>query len=117
MDIVKLILVVLHILAFGAVFGSTLAQLSAVKAGRARITPGILHGANLLLVTGLLLVASKYMVGEPVNNMKITFKLAILIGVFVVVLMNRKKDSVSGGALGAIAGLSAANVAIAVLWS
>lgn len=117
MEIVKGILVVLHLVAFGAVFGSTLAQLPAVKAARARVTPGIMHGANLLLVTGLLLVASKYMIGEPVNNAKIVFKTAILIGIFILVLANRKKESVSGGALGAIAGLSVLNVAIAVLWS
>lgn len=116
MEIVKGILVVLHLIGFGAVFGSTLAQLSAVKAARARITPGILHGANLLMLTGLLLVASKYMLDEPVNNIKIGVKLIVLIAIYVVVLVNRKKEGVSGGVLGAIAGLSAVNVALAVLW-
>ena len=116
MEIVKGILVVLHLVGFGAVFGSTLSQLSLVKAGRARITPGILHGASLLFATGLLLVASIYMLGDEPNNMKIGVKTLVLIGLIVVILLNRKKESVSGGVLGAIAGMSLLNVALAVLW-
>jgi hypothetical protein len=116
MEIVKGILVVLHLVGFGAVFGSTLAQLPAVKQAKARITPGILHGASLLFATGLLLVASIYMLGGQPNNAKIGVKTLVLIAMIVVILLNRKKESVSGGVLGAIAGLSLLNVALAVLW-
>lgn len=116
MEIVKGILVVLHLVGFGAVFGSTLAQLSMVKEARARITPGILHGATLLFATGLLLVASIYMMGGTPNNMKIGVKTLVLIGLIVVILMNRKKENVPAGVLGAIAGMSLLNVALAVLW-
>ncbi|GAA1611210.1 hypothetical protein [Leucobacter chromiireducens] len=116
MEIVKGILVVLHLVGFGAVFGSTLAQLSLVKEARARITPGILHGANLLFVTGLLLVGSIYMLGGSPNNMKIGVKTLVLIVLIVVILVNRKKENVPAGVLGAIAGLSLVNVALAVLW-
>ena len=117
MEIIKGILVVLHLIGFGAVFGSTLAQLPAVKAGRARITPGILHGASLLFATGLLLVASIYMLSGSPNNMKIGVKTIVLIAIIAIILINRKKPSVSGGVLGAIAGLSVVNVALAVLWN
>ncbi len=117
MEIVKGILVVLHLVGFGAVFGSTLAQLSMVKEARARVTPGIMHGANLLLVTGLLLVGSIYMMGGTPNNMKIGVKTIVLIVLFVIILMNRKKENVPAGVLGAIAGLSLVNVALAVLWN
>ncbi|MFA5607415.1 MAG: hypothetical protein WDA07_09530 [Leucobacter sp.] len=116
MEIVKGILVVLHIVGFGAVFGSTLAQLSSLKSGTARITPGIMHGAWLLLITGLLLVGSLYMLGGEPNNMKIGVKTLVLIVMIVLILVNRKKQGVSGGVLGAIAGLSALNVVLAVLW-
>lgn len=116
MEIVKGILVVLHIIGFGTVFGSTLAQLPAVKHAKARVTPGILHGATLILVTGLLLVGSTYMLGGEPNNAKIGAKLLVLIVIYVMILMNRKKESVSGGVLGAIAGLTVVNVAFAVLW-
>ena len=116
MDIVKGILVVLHLVGFGAVFGSTLAQFGAVKLGKARITPGILHGASLLFATGLLLVASIYALGDEPNNAKIGVKTLVLIGLIVVILINRKKESVPAGVLGAIAGMSLLNVALAVLW-
>ncbi|WP_336651472.1 MULTISPECIES: hypothetical protein [unclassified Leucobacter] len=116
MEIVKGILVVLHLVGFGAVFGGALAQLPAVKAGRARITPGILHGSSLLFATGLLLVASIYMLGNEPNNMKIGVKTLVLIAIIVVILVNRKRDSVPGSVIGAVAGLSLLNVALAVLW-
>jgi len=115
-EIVKGILVVLHIVGFGAVFGSTLAQLPAMKDARARITPGILHGAWLLLATGLLLVGSIYMLGGQPNNAKIGVKFIVLVVLIVLVLVGRRKQHVSGGILGAIAGLSFLNVALAVLW-
>src|SRR5690554_1717923 len=117
MEILKGILVVLHIIGFGVVFGSTLAQLPAVKDARARITPGILHGANLLFITGLLLVAMIYALGGQPNNAKIGVKLIVLIAIMVIIIVNRKKPHVSGGVLGAIAGLSALNVVFAVLWN
>lgn len=116
MEIVKGILVVLHIIGFAAVFGSAVSQLPAVKAGAARIQNGMLHGLALMFVTGLLLVAMKYMLHEPVNNAKIGAKMAVLIVMVVVVLINRKKVGVSAGVLGSIAGLGVANVALAVLW-
>lgn len=116
MEIVKGILIVLHLVGFGAVFGSTLAQLSAVKEARARITPGILHGAWLLLATGLLLVGMVYATGGQPNNAKIGVKLVVLLVLIAVVLIGRKKQPTSAGMLGAIAGLSLVNVALAVLW-
>ncbi|WP_336658766.1 hypothetical protein [Leucobacter sp. USHLN153] len=116
METVKGILVVLHLVGFGAVFGSTLAQLSAVKEARARITPGILHGAWLLLATGLLLVGMVYATGGQPNNAKIGVKLVVLIVLIVLVLIGRKKQQVTGGLLGGIAGLSVLNVILAVLW-
>lgn len=116
MEILKGVLVVLHIVGFGVVFGGVLAQLPAVRKGVARITPGIFHGANLLFLTGLLLVGMKYALDEPVDNLKIGVKLAVLIVIEVIILMYRKKVPVSGAVIGSIAGLSALNVCIAVLW-
>lgn len=117
MEIVKGILVVLHIVGFGVVLGGTLAQLPAVKLGKARILPGVMHGAWLLLATGLLLIGTIYMMGGQPNNMKIGVKLIVLLGIIVTILMNRKKENVPTGVLGAIAGLSIVNVCLAVLWT
>ena len=117
MDLVRGVLLVLHIIGFGAVFGTSLAQLTRLKSGAATVSNGILHGALLLLVTGLALVGMVYAGGGQPDNMKIGVKLAVLIVLFVVVLVNRKKQATSGAVLGTIAGLATLNVAIAVLWN
>lgn len=116
MELVRDILVVLHIVGFGVVLGGTLAQLPNVKKGTAKISKGILHGSLLLLVTGLALVGMMYALGGSPNNAKIGVKTVVLLAIIVLVLVNRKKETVSGGVLGAIAGLSAVNVALAVIW-
>ena len=117
MDLVKGVLVVLHIIGFGVLFGSALAQIPAVRAGRARVTEGILHGAALLFATGLLIVAVMVGTGSEINNFKVSVKTVVLIAIVIVILANRKKPSVSGGVLGAIAGLATLNLALAVLWA
>lgn len=117
MEIVKGILVVLHIVGFGVVFGGALGQLPNLKKGTAKVTAGILHGSSLLFATGLLLVGMTYALGGQPNNAKIGVKLVVLLVIIALVLINRKKPQVSGGVIGAIAGLSAVNVALAVLWS
>lgn len=116
MEIVKGILVVLHLLSFGVVMGTAIAQLPAVKAGAAKLSNGMLHGSLGLLVTGLALVGMIYALGDQPNNAKIGVKTLVLVALIVVIIMNRKKESVSGGVLGAIAGLASLNVALAVLW-
>lgn len=116
MEILQGILVVLHILSFAVVFGTTLGQLSNLKTGTAKVTNGILHGSLGLLVTGLALVGMVYALGGEPNNAKIGAKTLVLLVLIGVILINRKKDTVSGGVLGAIAGLSALNVVLAVLW-
>ena len=116
MEILKGILVALHIIGFGVVFGGALAQLPRVKEGAAKVSAGMLHGATLLLITGLALVGMIYALGGQPNNAKIGVKLVVLIGLFVLILVNRKKEKVSGGVLGAIAGLTALNVALAAIW-
>ena len=116
MEILKGVLVVLHIIGFGVVMGGALAQLPNVKLGTAKVSKGILHGSLLLLVTGLALVGMVYALGGTPNNAKIGVKLLVLIAIIVLVIVNRKKEKISGGVLGAIAGLSAVNVALAVLW-
>lgn len=116
MEIIKNILVVLHIISFAVVFGATLAQMPNLKTGTAQITKGVLHGALGLLVTGLALVGMLYAIDVEPNNAKIGAKTLVLLAIIALILINRKKQPVSGGILGAIAGLSALNVVLAVLW-
>lgn len=116
MEIVRNILLILHIIGFAGVVAGTVAQLPKVKQGTARISGGILHSSWLLLLTGLGLVGMLYARDLEPNNMKIGVKTLVLLSIIVVALVFRKKESVSGGVLGAILGLSVLNVALAVAW-
>lgn len=118
MEIVRGILIVLHIVGFALVFGSAIAQLPAVKKGTARVLPVMLWGALLLLVTGLTLVGLTYAMGngEYVNNMKIGVKTLVLLALIGHIFGVRKKESLSAGALYTIAGMAIVNASIAVLW-
>lgn len=116
MEILKGALVVLHLVGFAAVLGGALAQLPRAQKDAARISSGILHGCSLLFATGIFLVAMLYGTGEEPNNAKIGAKMLVLLSMIAIVLLNRKREHVSGGVLGAIAGLAIVNVALAVLW-
>jgi hypothetical protein len=88
---------------------------------RQRVLPkGALHGILTALVTGVLMVglASSGVaeVGEP-DNTKIAVKLLVAVVVTALVVHGtRSPKKVTNGLLGAVAGLTALNVAIAVLW-
>ena len=116
MEIVKGILVVLHIVGFGLVFGGAIAQLPAVKKGAARVQPVMLWGAFLLLITGLLLVGMIYALGGAPNNMKIGVKLIVLLAMIGHIFGVRKKENLSAGALYPLAGMAGVNAGIAVPW-
>lgn len=116
MEIIRDILLVLHIIAFAGVVAGTVGQLPKVKEGTARISGGILHSSLLLLITGLGLVGMFYARDLEPNNMKIGVKTLVLLAIIVVTLVNKKKEKVSGAVIGTILGLAVVNVALAVAW-
>ncbi|RKQ85354.1 hypothetical protein U746_2443 [Mycolicibacterium mucogenicum 261Sha1.1M5] len=116
MEIIRNILLILHIVGFAGVAGATIAQLPKVKEGVAKVSGGILHSAWLMLATGLGLVGMMYAMGGAPNNMKIGVKTVVLLAIIVLALVFKKKENVSGGVLGAVLGLSVLNVALAVAW-
>lgn len=95
MEILNGILVVLHIVGFGLVFGGAIAQLPAAKRGEGRVQPIIVWGVIVLLVTGLALVGLQYALGTPPDNMKITVKFLVLLALAGHVFGIRKKTSVA----------------------
>lgn len=114
MDLVYNLLVVLHLIGWAIVLGGTLVNLRTPK-----IATGVLHGILTALVTGILLVglASAGVAGHDPNTTKIAVKLVVAAVVAVLVILGvRKPTRVTTGYLGGIAGLTALNVAIAVLW-
>lgn len=119
MDIVRDILLILHILGFAGIIAGVLMQMPAVKDGAAQINGAILHSSILMLVTGLGLVGMAYArgFGEFVDNTKIGIKTAVLVVILVLAIVGKVKKRASAGMLGAIGGLAVLNVILAVAWN
>jgi predicted membrane protein len=119
--IIKSFLVVLHLVGLSALFGGFLVQVKALRAKTAEILPAIVHGAWTAFITGLLLVGVREwelsLGGDNyLDHSKIAVKSVVALIVLVLVMLNRKKKPVSGGALGTIGGLTFLNVVLAVFW-
>lgn len=114
MDVVYGVLVVLHLLGWAMVFGGVLAGMKG-----ATLNPGTFHGVLTALVTGLALtgLASSGVAGSEPDHVKIAVKLVVALAVTALIVVGRRRpELVTRGYLGGIAGLTALNVAIAVLW-
>jgi len=111
MALLRDVFLLLHFLGFASLLGGALVQ---VRADRPVINSAIRDGAWTQLATGLLLVGLLEMGTEPVNHLKVGIKLAVIVAILVIVLRNRRAESISRGTLLTILGLTAANVAIAV---
>jgi hypothetical protein len=108
------LLLVLHLLGWAIVLGGVLVTMRSRK-----LPKGALHGILTALLTGVLMVGlaeSSDDLRDP-DMTKIAVKLVIALVVTGLVLWGvRKPAKVTTGLLGAIAALTVANVAIAVLW-
>lgn len=114
MEILHNIFLLLHFVGFAALFGGAFVQL---RGGTRAINPAMWHGALTMLISGLLLVTSLEMFGDgPVNHLKVGLKLLVLIVIFVLVLMNRKKPAVADAPFWGIFALTLLNAGIAVFW-
>lgn len=115
MEILHNIFLLLHFIGFAALFGGAFVQL---KGPKRVINPAMWHGALTMLVSGLLLVLSleMFLAQGAVNHMKVGIKLLVLVAIFVLVLLNRKKESVTDGAFWGIFALTLLNAGIAVFW-
>ncbi|MCS5718127.1 hypothetical protein N1027_08255 [Herbiconiux sp. CPCC 205763] len=116
MEIVKNIVLALHIIGVASLLGGILVQISAIKLGKARIIPAILHGAWVMLATGIVLVGLQYPLGHEVDNVKITIKLVILIAILIIALINRKRETVARWVVPTLGVLTVANIVIATVW-
>lgn len=114
--------VVLHFVGLAALLGGFLVQIKALKPGLAKIVPAMIHGAWTMLVTGLVLVglhewtSSLDPAAGEIDNIKIAVKSIVLTVVLVLVMQNRKKETVKSGTLALVGGLTFLNVVLAVFW-
>ncbi|QCB98127.1 hypothetical protein E5206_15400 [Arthrobacter sp. PAMC25564] len=115
MDILKYILVFLHILGAAAIVGGWFATFK-----KPTILPVQLYGAIAQLVTGLALVGIAGATHDPLNNGKIAVKLLIAIVVLVAAIIGyRKATSGAGvptGLAHAVGGMALINIGVATLW-
>ncbi|MBM7504685.1 hypothetical protein ACFPER_16615 [Agromyces aurantiacus] len=116
MEILKNVILAIHIIGVAALLGGVLYQLGAMRQGKGRILTAMMHGAWTMLATGILLVGLQYPLGHEVNNAKVTVKLVVLVAIIVIALVNRKKDAVASWVLPTIGGLTVLNVLLATVW-
>jgi hypothetical protein len=121
-DIIRYSLVVLHFIGLASLLGGFMTQMKAMAAGTAKIVPAMVHGAWTLLITGIALVGVaewRISMGAEfeVDHMKIGIKSLALTAILVLVLANRKKESVKAPVFGAIGLLAIVNVVLAVFWN
>lgn len=114
-------LLVLHFIGLASLLGGFLTQMRAMGAGAAKIIPAMVHGAWTAFATGLLLVGlAEYRVAMgadfEVNHIKIGVKSVVVLIILILVMANRKKESVKAPVFGAVGGLTLTNVILAVFW-
>jgi peptidoglycan/LPS O-acetylase OafA/YrhL len=117
MDVLIHLFVGLHITGIAALLGGFFTQMKAMGQGTARFVPAMLHGALTMLVTGAILVGLNQADDQPVNNIKIGVKLALLIVILGLVYVKRDEEQVEKGLFGAVGLLTTANIFIAVMWT
>jgi predicted membrane protein len=115
------VLVILHLVGMASVLGGFLTQMKAMAKKAARIVPAMVHGAWTALITGILLVGvAQWRIGLGANfevdHTKIAVKSIIAAVILVLVMINRKKDSVATPIFGAIGALTLTNLVLAVIW-
>jgi hypothetical protein len=112
-DVLRNLLLVVHLLGFAALFGGAIVQLrDEVKV----VNSAMLLGALTQVVTGLLLVGVLEGQSAEVNHAKVGVKLAVGLVVAVLCWANRSKERVPGGLFYGLVLLTVVNVAVAVFW-
>lgn len=121
-EITRNSLVVLHLIGLAALFGGFMTQMKAMAQKTAKVVPAMIHGAWTALVTGILLVGvAQWRIGMgagvEIDHTKIAVKSIIAAVLVTLVMVFRKKETVSSGVIGSIGALTLTNIVLAVFWS
>jgi hypothetical protein len=113
MDLLMEFLLVLHLLGWAVVLGGL-----AVTLRERRIPNGAFHGLLTAIVTGLAMAVIGIASGsEDYDHAKLAVKLLVaLVVTGLIVYGRRRPEKVTRGLVGTALGLTALNVALAVLW-
>ena len=120
-EILRNSLIVLHLVGLASLLGGFMTQMKAMAAKSAKVVPAMVHGAWTALVTGILLVGVaqwRIAMGADfeIDHMKIGVKSLVVTVILILVMANRKKESVATPVFGAIGALTLTNVVLAVFW-
>ncbi len=114
METLRLVLLIIHILGFAALFGGLVVQ---AREPEKKINSAIRDGAGTAFVAGLLLVGVLEAGDDTVNHAKIGVKFAVALVILVLVMVNVRKPRIPNGLYYGLLLLTVANISIAVLWS
>lgn len=113
MEILRLILLYVHLLGFALLLGAAATQ---YVTGPVRINRVMLWGALLVLLTGIALAAPIRDEAAQPSPAKLVVKLVLAILIVIMVWVPRKRAQVNQGHFLAIAGLTLVNAGVAVFW-
>jgi hypothetical protein len=114
MEILRLVLLFLHVLGFAALIGGLLAQLGAPEK---KVLGAMRDGVGTAFLAGLFLVGVLEAGDGPVDHVKMGVKFAIGLVLLVLVMANLRKPRIPAGLYWGLVALSVANVAVAIFWS
>jgi hypothetical protein len=117
MEIVRLVLLLLHLLGFAALFGGLLVQ---AREPVKRVNSLMRDGAGTAVVAGILLVGVIEM-GDFATadsfNAKVGVKLIVGIVILALVMANLRKERISQALWATLLALTVTNTAIALFWA
>ncbi len=113
-EILRLVLLLLHVLGFAALIGGLLAQ---VRDEEKRITPPVRDGIGTAFVAGLLLVGVLEAGDTDVDHVKIAVKFTIGLVLLVLVMANVRKPRIPEGLFYGLLTLSIVEVVVALFVS
>lgn len=114
MEILRLVLLFLHVLGFAALFGGLVVQ---ARNSEKSVNAAMRDGVGTAFLAGLLLVGVLESGDDPVNHAKIGVKFAIGLVLLVLVMANSRKPTIPQGLWAGLLLLSIANIAVAIFWS
>ncbi|HXH77049.1 hypothetical protein [Nocardioides sp.] len=114
MEILRLVLLFLHLLGFAALFGGLVVQ---ARESQKSVNSAMRDGVGTAFLAGLLLVGVLEAGDGEVNHTKIGVKFVIGLVLLVLVMANARKPTIPQGLWAGLLLLSVANVAVALFWS
>ena len=114
MEILRHLLLVIHMLGFAALLGGLLVQ---ARSPEKSVNALMRDGAGTVFVAGLLLVGVIEADDGTINNTKIAVKGVIALVILVLVMANLRKERIANGLWALLLALTIANICVAVFWA